>query len=480
MIKFKKGYSVKIVALFVAVSFFLNSIVYGLELPKYSNLNNSLYAKAISRNSLRIPVGQKRTFKRMQMTMSKRVVATIILAACLGAMGYGIRRAYNYPSIEYEEAPAFYSISTGRFSILNDFDKNLKLLQELENKSVHYIDIHGISYEDKEESVSLDGAAYLDAIEKVRSKFLPLRNYIIEASKTPNNIPPHVLLAEIFSVQASYTAPPRSLRRGLNSLVARDVVSEKVIDFLHSILPDWIENRTFLDSKMQDFLGGVVVEGKTIIGITQMRPVWVRRYDGWKRFSIDANKLSNREISWLLLDPKYAFEALARMWRGAIKEVYGYKRAAILYNEIPNTKPFEREGTAELYITPLSAYKSIPDPEKLGNNDWIVGLYHVAYGWRMAPSILYQDIVLKSGIFDAKPGEFIGIETPGEVDIVASFLGNNDPYFRNAAIQTFKNLINDSNEQIARRAREIISRFRKQNGTREILQQRGGIVEQNL
>lgn len=42
MIKFKKGYSVKIVVLFVVAVFFLENTVYGLELPKYSNLRIQL------------------------------------------------------------------------------------------------------------------------------------------------------------------------------------------------------------------------------------------------------------------------------------------------------------------------------------------------------------------------------------------------------------------------------------------------------
>ena len=42
------------------------------------------------------------------------------------------------------------------------------------------------------------------------------------------------------------------------------------------------------------------MRGKTTLGMTKIRPNWVRRHNAWQRFGIDADKLSDGEITDLL------------------------------------------------------------------------------------------------------------------------------------------------------------------------------------
>jgi len=233
-----------------------------------------------------------------------------------------------------------------------------------------------------------------------------IRGYCIESAKA-HGIPARVLVGSIIhALIRDY-----EIDTGLGILEKRGAISGKIAKFLKDILPEKIRYKT-LGEKWNDFLGGVILEGKAAIGITQMRPAWVIRYKGWERFGIDATKLSNRKISWMLLKPKYCIEATAKMWRSLIDETKSYQKQAVEHNMDPDMSIYHKESITDRKMKPhpiatAEYFRLLPNSELFGSEDWIIANYHPMYFEWAYSNLKLHGLIIQSGVLDDKPVRFM-------------------------------------------------------------------------
>ncbi|PIQ83997.1 MAG: hypothetical protein COV75_04335, partial [Candidatus Omnitrophica bacterium CG11_big_fil_rev_8_21_14_0_20_63_9] len=248
---------------------------------------------------------------------------------------------------------------------------------------------------------------------------------LAEDSAHAYQLPPYLVLTSVTAGEAlSTSAGP--LDWSLRILKRRG----KIPPLTHTLLR--VASYPFLSLETTpewgDFAGGVIAGGKNTMGLGQMRPGWVRRYQGWKRFGIDANTLSDRQISWRLLEPRFSIEAVAAMWRGAAEEVKGF------LSDIEAGRPldfaeFERESPSgtmspsegETLYRRLAA--SMPELMREGPDAWWLAMHHPLHGRHSSrlgrfgeiaqPGL--QCLVILSGLLDEKPGKLINLEA--EVDV---------------------------------------------------------------
>jgi hypothetical protein len=226
-------------------------------------------------------------------------------------------------------------------------------------------------------------------------------------SARAHNLPASLLLASLIATQQGGFTLDYSLTKGIDVLRKRGAVSDGVADSAISLM-----KKTGLDESVEfspqtaDFLAGVVASGKATIGVMQVRPAWVREYRGWARFGVDAEKLSDREISWILYDAKFNIEAYAAMWEAVINETEQIIRDA-RKGVVPtiSARHIKESGTTELALgenPPLttSFYRRLP-LEELGVKDrYMLGQFHPVRYHKMRPCIDLQEYVMRSGVFD--------------------------------------------------------------------------------
>jgi len=301
---------------------------------------------------------------------------------------------------------------------------SLNELEKLEKEKVHYISIDEVK-----------------VVEEIRRLPQNIKDVCIQSAQA-YNLPPRLLVASIINLYERHY----DFEVGINILVKRGALTENEARAIRAIIPDKLEKMS-LGGKWDAFLGGIILNGKATMGSTGLRPAWVQRYNAWKRFNIDATKLSNQKIAWMLLDPKYHFEAVAAFWRGMIDETKRYRENAILFNEGPRMDVFDKEAIRERshwlawrpYPT-VEYYKLVPDPKNLGSEEWMLAMFHPMYYEWTNQTIELHKMIIKSGIFDNKPAEFVG----QDAEKLRSFLKSNDPYIREAAKRSLKKLSSDA------------------------------------
>lgn len=268
-------------------------------------------------------------------------------------------------------------------------ESTLAVIRQIQAEEVHYV-----SEED------------IDAINELQKLPKDIRKYCVE-SAIAHNLPPRLLAGSIIS---NSNKRAYDVRSGIRILKKRGAISEDTEKKLLKKIPNWILKKNF-GAKFNDFLAGVIFDGKTTIGITQTRPAWVRRYKGWERFGIDAQELSNREITLKLLEPKYAIEATAKMWSCLIQETKEARESAIRFNKKIELSDYAKEvGEGYLYfMLSVEGYKWMPDPGIFGKEEWIITDFHPVYcDWAEVKSQLeWQVLIARSGILDDKPVKIV-------------------------------------------------------------------------
>jgi len=301
-----------------------------------------------------------------------------------------------------------------------DIDFDLGEIERLEKDDVHYIPISKVRI-----------------IEEIRRFPKDIREYCINSAQA-HNLPPRLLVLsampdlKFIETNVSYT-----IEKGLDVLAVRKKLPESTVNFFHFIIPDKIE-RLSPGVKINDFLWGILLNGNSSTGVCQLRPSWIRRYNGFSRFNINTAGFSNRHINWMLLEPGYNIEATAKMWRETINETIEFKKRAMLYNKPVDIAGYKDEGFWEMvmydfYPKPSAEYyKQLPNPEIFGKEDWVLNIYHPLYfAWSEYPIEAQKDIII-SGILDDKPIEFI-VNSLEDINKLKRILGSKDPVLRNAA-----------------------------------------------
>ena len=285
----------------------------------------------------------------------------------------------------------------------------------------------------------------VDQVKELRRIPSEYRTYI-KISAARHNIPEYLLVYSIFVGDVFKRKYP--VWRGLEILANRRGIKTNKVEILKKILPKRVLN--FSDEYLLPFIAAMA-GGKTTIGMTKMRPSWVRRSDGFAAFGIDATKLNDQEISWLLLIPEYSIEAAAAMWRTSIDWVKSARVSAI-EGRLPDVSEFLREASVETepVVRNPSIARYIPDPQKLGSNEWVLTTFHPQSEWFVAHGLGVEDepknnkryllqhdlkvialneLICRSGILDDKPGIIIGAS---EVQL-RRLANDKDAYIRNAA-----------------------------------------------
>lgn len=280
---------------------------------------------------------------------------------------------------------AFRSIYGSTKTVEND----IALINDAEKEAVHYV-----SPEDK---------VLIRALQKIPPYII---NYCKESARK-NNIPPALLISKLMY--------PENINYNIGE--ALDIVAERkafymkaAAKLLKHTFPKSIKERTF-GKRWSDFFGGVVLNAKTRTGTMQIRPVWVRRYNGFKEFGIspeEMSKLSDREICWMLLDPKYSIAATAAMFRGIIEEVKAYRENAIKYKKLPDFSLYNKESIFSNARSELTYeyYRALPDPAAFGKEEWMIGMYHAIYDDWAVSDLGLNKLIMQSGILDGKPVKF--------------------------------------------------------------------------
>jgi hypothetical protein len=187
-----------------------------------------------------------------------------------------------------------------------------------------------------------------------------------------------------------------------------------------------------------------MIGGKTVMGMTLIRPFWVKQYEPWR--TIDgpsAQKLFNQEIAWDLLDSKDHWDAVAGIWRAAIDQVKEMRRHAIEENQLPSTEGWLVDSTTENRFAgghpTLDQLKMFPDPAALGASDYVLTAFqpfNTDWFVHIHDYLSWAEIVRNSGFLDGKPVRFNGIETLGDFDAVVQYALSANTFLKETADRT--------------------------------------------
>ena len=230
-------------------------------------------------------------------------------------------------------------------------------------------------------------------------------------------------------------------------------MAQEHVDFIRNILPEELLQYS-LGPKYNDFLSGVLLGGKNTMGLTQLRPAWVKKYKTyirWEKFpDIDLADLSDdKKLAWLLLDPRFNIEAAAAKWQGLIQDIIGWGTKG----ELPDASAMQPilRAMMEAYHGErgyIDRYKLLANFKHFEGNKWLMALHHPMHSeWAyLSSSPEVQVLIICSGILDNKPAEFTGIDMPEDLGKIKGFLYSDDPYLRSAAQRTIKRLKNENPE----------------------------------
>ena len=158
------------------------------------------------------------------------------------------------------------------------------------------------------------------AVKEARKILLPLCPYIVESCNAHDVSPEAVATFILVNRMFRDKYPTYNFHYGLTHMLwhlrvfpeqrnmfdSSPLYRSEVGRWFLRVLPTHIR----LQDRAADFLGGIIMNGSTSMGNTQVRANQifgfeqeksVRADDLWRRLDIDVSKLSNREINWLLL-----------------------------------------------------------------------------------------------------------------------------------------------------------------------------------
>jgi len=212
------------------------------------------------------------------------------------------------------------------------------------------------------------------------------------------------------------------------------------------------------------FIGGTL-GGKTTTGVFQLRSSQVREYGLFSDLEkpLDASLMSDREISWLLLDPVISAEAYAAFLEACAREVDELRRQGVEYEKaLQSGHMNESEKIRLAFQARLSAFNRIADVleryplsedphyyaclpalETMGSNYWRLGLQHPAYRTKIMYRLgnFGRYVFLISGITDQRPAIFTEVEEPKDLETLRKLLSSRDPFLRAAAVRTLKYIL---------------------------------------
>jgi hypothetical protein len=274
--------------------------------------------------------------------------------------------------------------------------------------------------------------------------------------------------------------------------------------------------KLFPNIKLQDRVGdflGAIANAIPSIGKMQNRinhvigfgnEINIKEHDLWKRFDIDISGLNNRQISFMVLrDPKLDIEAGAAALRLSVERLidsqsigkidqsprlpdlsFMKKGDWVYYNNdnnspllklygpdliftmmdrnkaIPKTMPAEMDKDGEIHFLPVPGRllfdrRLSPEPRAY---DFVQDL--IVTGIDKADYSLFHIIALESGMFDSIPGIIMGVTTLEKVDYIYKIAEEKDPYLRDAAVRSLKEIAKDSyNIELSRKAKNHLAKL---------------------
>ncbi|MBI4309759.1 MAG: hypothetical protein HY591_05460 [Candidatus Omnitrophica bacterium] len=288
----------------------------------------------------------------------------------LSSQGLGI---YSNKVVEYSSYARVYQKFLNVFTSSHHFTIDRIKMEDAQKEEVHRFD--------------LDDVRKIKEIRRIPVKY---RQYI-KNSADRHRIPFYLIVSSIMTGSIYQRNYP--IYEGFEILSRRLRGSADKIQFIKKQMPAWfggIRIGTYASTAIAAMVGA-----KSAVGMTKMRPIWVKRADGFRAFGIDANKLSDQEISWLLFIPEYAIEAAAAMWEYAIQLVADARRFALNGIEFEGFFSFAGEASEREHIaeSPVAAML-LPAPGMLGDYKWILAAFHPNSEWfvRHGPGVEGRDI----------------------------------------------------------------------------------------
>ena len=355
----------------------------------------------------------------------------------------------------------------------------------------------------------------VEAIKEAREILTPLKSNI-EDSARAHKVPPQVISTflllnrMVLSQKLTYhldnglyhvewTLSSENRQEPLMPFLMEKTMSGKLYSrygyrTLTSALEGLIKDISLQDSA-SDVLAGVLLGLNNTTGDMQIRAsrvkdevlmneTNVRDQKLWKRLGLDTNALSNRQINLMLLrDPKLSIEAGAASLRVTMDRLIGVQRQGLIKSmpEFPDLSLIDKSdgwfslaGDAHFSpavlmetITRRNAFwgyslkdfqREMPQyPHRKPSLYNFVNAITVANVRDYNPE-QFQIIALEAGVFDNIPGLIVGVTTPEKVDYIYGLTKGPDSYLRDAALRSLKELQNDSNPDISRKAKSYLNR----------------------
>jgi len=356
---------------------------------------------------------------------------------------------------EGEPLVSVYNMWTKSESSYRGYKVNFQRLQEAKVEESH--------------SIPLPLAKAVEEIRKMPEELISAMRESGEA----HQIPFEVLAGNLLEVSVeTQINSPRDLKDNLQNYSMRNLNSKsgRLAAMVNGITPRHLFS---VPPRWGDFLGGVVFpEGYAGIGIFQIRNSQVRNKQLWQDVGdINISELSDREISWELLDYGKNVEAWAALLERSINEVEGFRNGELdlplhlveyaneaTYTWAPNSpKRPDWKG-----FNPISQdfFGELPSKDRLGENAWMLARFHPLYGDKAPTEMINMYTVIISGVADQKPAIFTEIESDEDLLQLENILNGDDIYLRNAALATMKDLVRNSTFQNLRKgAQNILSKF---------------------
>jgi len=323
-------------------------------------------------------------------------------------------------ALESGDNAAAYSLFRNTYQSPEEFANSLLYLEGLKAAGAHVIPVNAVDY--------------IRVIRRMPPEYI---KWIDEIAARHGRHPELFVVAMMGTAWHDY-----GIGHGVDVLYRRKFDSTHVtFEGLRRHWPEWwFEFSPGL--KVTDFITGPVLGAKSSVGIYQIRPAMVRRYlktlDGR-----DVASLTDREISIALLTPRTNIEAFAEIQEKVIAQVDSIREAA-LRGIAPDMTDFYRESYSETRryggLRPTAEdYSSIPPRAILGEQDWVLWIYHPLYYLKFWPSVKHMDLVVLSGIFDDKPAIFDVSEISPEQ--LTALEDDSDPYIKNAAKNTIRRIL---------------------------------------
>ncbi len=186
--------------------------------------------------------------------------------------------------------------------------------------------------------------------------------------------------------------------------------------------------------RWNDFLGGMILNGKNGIGLFQIRPANVRRYPWvWKRFGVpDADALSDREITWRLHDPRYNAEAWACILEGMAQDVDNLRLKASRGEKL-DFSTYEKESKTWLTPSDDKVYALLPTLDSVPGRWWRLTAFHPLLRDKAGMDVGDAGTLLASGALDGRPATLTNIRSLDDVKDAAKLLSGDDAFFADAA-----------------------------------------------